>query len=477
MAGTEKPVRAAVLVRISDDRAGDAAGVARQEADARALADRLGWTVGEVVAENDVSAFKRRVVSLPDGTRGRRVVRPAFRRLLAMLQIGESDGLIAYDLDRVARDPRDLEDLIDVVERTRVPVESVSGSLRLSSDADVTMARIMCAVANKESRDKSRRISRKMREIAEQGGHSGGPRRFGFESDGVTHRKAEVAAIRWAARQILAGAEIQATVRGLDRRCPPVKGGVWWDTSLLAFLRNPRTAGLRCYKGEILGPAVWKPILDRETWDAVNAALAARPRAGNVQQLVHWLNGVLICSSCGRKLRPGRPGKNRRQYYVCNTVLGGCGRIAVLATLAEAEVERRVLDQLAHTDRLRGAASTDGVDLEAGERGLAADRDQLKSVARLWADRHITLAEYTEARAVIERRVSDVCAGLAAARADRAQALIGPGEPRQGWDALDPHGKREVILAVIGRLLVRPADLTRRGTFQPERLEALSEEP
>jgi hypothetical protein len=65
----------------------------------------------------------------------------------------------------------------------------------------------------------------------------------------------------------------------------------------------------------------------------------------------------------------------------------------------------------------------------------------------------------------------------AAARAERAQALIGPGDLRERWAALDPHGKREVILVVIGRLLVRPADLTRRGTFQPERLEALSEEP
>jgi hypothetical protein len=34
------PVRAALLLRISDDRWGDGAGVARQEADARALAAR-----------------------------------------------------------------------------------------------------------------------------------------------------------------------------------------------------------------------------------------------------------------------------------------------------------------------------------------------------------------------------------------------------------------------------------------------------
>jgi site-specific DNA recombinase len=69
--------------------------------------------------------------------------------------------LIPLDLDRAMRDPRDLEDLIDLIEQSspRIPVESVSGSLRLANDADVTVAQVMCAVANKASRDTARRAS------------------------------------------------------------------------------------------------------------------------------------------------------------------------------------------------------------------------------------------------------------------------------------------------------------------------------
>ena len=93
-------------------------------------AERLGWQVGEVVVENDTSAFKRRKVELPNGRHEFRVVRPGFRHLLDLIMSGAVDGLIAYDLDRTARDPRDLEDLIDAVEgAARLPVESVSGSL------------------------------------------------------------------------------------------------------------------------------------------------------------------------------------------------------------------------------------------------------------------------------------------------------------------------------------------------------------
>src|SRR5258708_5843681 len=114
------PRRAIGYVRISDDKRELGEGVARQDDDVRALAERLGWTIGDMITENDVSAFKRKRVRLSDGTEAMRVVREGFAKLLEMIVSGEADGLIVYDLDRLARDMRDLEDLIDAVERTRI---------------------------------------------------------------------------------------------------------------------------------------------------------------------------------------------------------------------------------------------------------------------------------------------------------------------------------------------------------------------
>jgi len=48
-----KQVRAAIYTRISDDRHGEALGVARQERDDRELADRRGWVVDRVFTDND----------------------------------------------------------------------------------------------------------------------------------------------------------------------------------------------------------------------------------------------------------------------------------------------------------------------------------------------------------------------------------------------------------------------------------------
>src|SRR6266704_2012342 len=69
-----------------------------------------------------------------------------------------ADGLIALDHDRAMRDPRDLEDLIDLVEQSspRIPIQSVTGSLRLANDGNINLARVMCAAANRAARDTAR---------------------------------------------------------------------------------------------------------------------------------------------------------------------------------------------------------------------------------------------------------------------------------------------------------------------------------
>lgn len=51
-------LRVVLYVRISSDPGGLEKGVDRQEADCRALAKSLGWTVVRVFRENDTSAYK-----------------------------------------------------------------------------------------------------------------------------------------------------------------------------------------------------------------------------------------------------------------------------------------------------------------------------------------------------------------------------------------------------------------------------------
>ena len=52
---------AAIYTRISEDAQHNGLGVARQEADCRRLAERLGWKVANLYTDNDISAFSGKV--------------------------------------------------------------------------------------------------------------------------------------------------------------------------------------------------------------------------------------------------------------------------------------------------------------------------------------------------------------------------------------------------------------------------------
>src|SRR4051812_48114271 len=101
------PGAAAIYCRISNDREGNAAAVQRQEADCRALAERKGWPVAEVLADNDISAYSRKA-------------RPAYKQLLAGIQAGTIDAVIVWHLDRLHRSPAELETFFEVVDAAKV---------------------------------------------------------------------------------------------------------------------------------------------------------------------------------------------------------------------------------------------------------------------------------------------------------------------------------------------------------------------
>ncbi|MFD9398361.1 recombinase family protein [Streptomyces sp. NPDC060011] len=501
------PSRAVLLLRISYRRAVEEAegantdtakqrvqalskGIGRQEEDGRALAARLGWTIVKVIPEDDTSAFKRRKIPLPDGTSALRTVRPGFRAALDGLASGEFDGMIADDLDRVARDPRDLEDLIDVVEshRPRIPVESVTGSLRLANDADITMARIMCAVANKSSRDTSRRVARKHQELASQGKPPGGGYRgYGFTAQGHEPIEEEAEILREIAARILGdwagwtdeqreaidldvGESLNSIAADLRRRgVPTVTGAAWSDRSVRSVVTKPSVAGLREYKDEIVGKAVWDAIVPQERWEQARARLSRRNRTVDLT-LQRWLTGVLRCSRCLRMLH-GWSGNNGKRYW-CPPSVGGCGKTAVKAVFAEDEVARQILELLGQPvvlQRMRMVADTEATDESRAE--LAQDEEQLKLMAGMFARREITFPEFQEARKIIETRIKESRA-LLTSRAPRVlrRLLSSSEDVAMGWAGLTPVDKREVVLSLVSGYDVMPHDRSKGNKFDPGRL-------
>src|SRR5256885_9596897 len=92
--------RTAIYCRISDDRTGEAAGVARQEQDCRDLADRRGWEVVGLYIDNDLSAYNGHQ-------------RPEYARLLEDIRAGFVDGVVVWHLDRLHRSPKELQSVLE----------------------------------------------------------------------------------------------------------------------------------------------------------------------------------------------------------------------------------------------------------------------------------------------------------------------------------------------------------------------------
>ncbi|MPZ29182.1 MAG: recombinase family protein [Micromonosporaceae bacterium] len=279
------------------------------------MARRLRWHVAEVVTENDVdpatgkpkpaSAFKRRKVRLPNGRYELRVIRPGFRRVLDQLAGGRADALLAEDLDRTMRDPRDAEDLIDAIRATGGYADSLSGSLKFTAggtDAEVMQARILVAVGNKSSADTARRVAAARERQATSGQYGGGRRPYGFEPDGITRREPECKVIADAAYAIARGATLRGLARDLrDRQVPTVTGRAAWSAQTLRdILVRPRNAGRLIYRGEVVGTAGWEPIVPGDVHDRVVALLGDEKRDTRAGTAARWLlSGLAVCGLCG----------------------------------------------------------------------------------------------------------------------------------------------------------------------------------
>lgn len=489
MAGA--PRRAIRLTRISDARDEDTKGVDAQGSDCDGTAGRIGWTFGPAathhIIENDTSAFKRKTITLPDGRRELRTVRPGFRQALAMLADGRADGLMAYDLDRAVRDPRDLEDLIDVVEARspRVPVESVTGSLRLANDADVTMARVMVAVANKASRDTARRVARARLRQAEEGKWGGGKRPFGFEPDGVTVRLGEAAEIRQSAEAILTGVSLRQVTASLrDRKVPTVTGAAWDTQTVRDMLLRPRNAGLMVHRpmggrgpraarlytdADITGKAPWPAIIPESTWRALVAVLTDPARRNGPGNVPRWLGArIYRCGVCddGSTLIVNGSTSNGHRYsrYFCKEK----GHLARAAIPCDEYVGLVVAARLARPDMAAVVAPSPdtGFDVAALHREAADLRELMNEQARLHARRVIDGQQLAAGTAELRARLDEIEAGLLAASArDPLAGIAGNPDAAALWAGLDLGRKRAILRELVTVTVYRSNSRGRRFDY------------
>lgn len=424
-------------------------GVARQVEDCQRLAKQLGWTVAEVYQDNDFSAYSGKQ-------------RPAYQRMLADLSDGTRDGVLVYHVDRLTRRPIELEDFLATLDAAKVRnVRFVVGDSDIMTGDGLMVVRMLAAVAANESANKSRRVLRKMDQLAEQGMPHGGHRIFGYDQDKITVREDEAAIIATLVSRFLAGESLRSLAAWLDGQgVRTVAGGPWRTTTLRHLLRSGRIAGLREHRGQVVGPAVWARIITEGERSRVIARMDAKAVSGRRTPRRYLLSGLLRCGRCGNRLYSSARVNTRRYVCASGPDHGGCGRLTVVADPVEQLIADAVLIRLSSPDlahALAGRASADEQSAALAEQ-IAADRDQLEELATMYGTKDITAKEWMSARNPIEQRLRDSERRLSRATSTSAlDGLIGLGGALGAqWADLNLDRQHAVITTLLDHAVITP---------------------
>ncbi|MBQ9002872.1 MAG: recombinase family protein, partial [Eggerthellaceae bacterium] len=163
--------RAAIYLRISLDQFGDGLAIERQQQDCEAIVTYRGWELVNTYVDQSISAT--------DKTKRR----PAYDQMTADYQAGLFDAIVCWDLDRLTRQPRQLEDWIDAAEDEGLAIVTANGEADLGTDSGRLFARIKAATARSEVERLSARAKRKNMQKADSGHFTAGRRPFGYTAD------------------------------------------------------------------------------------------------------------------------------------------------------------------------------------------------------------------------------------------------------------------------------------------------------
>jgi DNA invertase Pin-like site-specific DNA recombinase len=438
--------RAAVYLRQSLDATGEGLAIERQRADCLKIAADRGWPVVAEFVDNSISASGKRR-------------RPGYDALCAAHAAGEFEAVICYDLDRLTRAPRQLEDWIDAATERGLKLVTANGEADLGTDAGRLFARIKASVARAEIERKAARQRSAAFQRSELGRPPMGVRLTGYTTAGELIED-EAAIVRQVFARFAAGDSLRSLAAWLTESGAPTRhGGRWSPSTVAGMLQNPRYAGHAIYQGQTTGKAgAWPALVEPEVFDQVADRLADPRRKTNRHgtDRKHLGSGLFRCAVCDRRLRAWSANR-----YRCAETHVNRGQAPINAMVVEAVRGRLGRADLADL-------------LPRGDSGevarLNAEITRLEGrVRRIEADYDAELIDGRRYKTATEKASAE----LAAARSARARlttpgaasGVLAAADPVAAFDAAPLMIRRAVIEALV---IVRVGPAPRgRKTFDP----------
>lgn len=458
---------AAVYLRISKDKAlgteSEGQAVNRQRKAIHALLKSKNWEIGKEYVDNDVSASGK-------------VKRPAYEQMLADFEAGEFDSITAWKLDRLWRVPKELEHIIELVERTSLTVATAEGDIDLNTGQGRVMARVLTAFAQDELDKRSSRQKARFAQDREAGHHHWrGKRPFGLTLEGKLVPE-EAKAIQDIAKNIiLDGGTISAGVELLNERgILTTFGKPWQRQPLRRTLLHPRLAGMRVHDGELI-KGNWEKVLDRETWQAVYNTLKTPNRAKPKKtEREYFLSGLLRCGFVVKVTEDGTEEKCGAKCYGQVRAAGKTGNRKATWIYRCSVNTSHVSKSMVQTDRLvtlqtvMALHSVDYQEVEADKNALKALREDRAFELKYWhdwqAEAHkegLRPSEIRPARDLHEARLHAIDRKIAEMEKVSLVRLPTPEEEEEGilkvfdWEGLSLEKRRRLVETVWESITLR----------------------
>ena len=488
MAAQLTPKRAVSYIRVSTreqaQRGGSEEGFslpAQREANKR-KAQSMGALVVKEFADRGESA--------------RSANRPELQKMLAYLkQDGGIDYVIVHKLDRLARNRADDVAINRAFEEAGVRLVSTSENID-QTPGGMLLHGIMSSIAEFYSRNLANEVIKGMGEKARNGGTLGkAPLGYvnvrGRDEHGREVRTVELdqqrapllrlafseyATGNWTVSQLakhLAGLGLDVPATPSKPARPITKG------RLHTLLRHPYYKGVVQFQGvEYAGKH--EPLVDEETWQAVQAVLGSHRSGERERMHNHFLKSTVVCGQCGSRLlvQNTKNGKGvLYPYFICarRQRLHDCSFKTVLIEVVEAqmqEVYRRL--HVSEADRqeierylLAELARIEG-EKDRNVRSLTVRRTNLEDERRRLLQAHyggavpLELLKEEQERlgrelAGIQRQLDAYQADAKLVRAHVEQALDLLEDCYRLYMAAPDHLRKQLNQVFFERVLVNPA--------------------
>ena len=488
MAAQLTPKRAVSYIRVSTreqaQRGGSEEGFslpAQREANKR-KAQSMGALVVKEFADRGESA--------------RSANRPELQKMLAYLkEDGGIDYVIVHKLDRLARNRADDVEINRAFEEAGVRLVSTSENID-QTPGGMLLHGIMSSIAEFYSRNLANEVIKGMGEKARNGGTLG-KAPLGYinvrarDENGREVRTVELdqqrapllrlafseyATGNWTVSQLakhLAGLGLDVPATPSKPARPITKG------RLHTLLRHPYYKGVVQFQG-VEYPGKHEPLVDEETWQAVQAVLGSHRSGERERMHNHFLKSTVVCGQCGSRLlvQNTKNGKGvLYPYFICarRQRLHDCSFKAVLIEVVEAqmqevyrqlfvsEADRREIERylLAELARIEG-------EKDRSVRSLTVRRTNLEDERRRLLQAHyggavpLELLKEEQDRlgrelAGIQRQLDAYQADAKLVRAHVEQALDLLEDCYRLYMAAPDHLRKQLNQVFFERVLVNPA--------------------